>query len=198
VHPSDNEKATMTDEHQPPPQTRRPRLDRQISTTVISWQIAVVLLLAVILLLYFLLRGHGISLPPTLGNLQLYREITGDEARRTVADLHGKEIGSGDNLIGMYGSAAGSATLYASVFGGEEEAAQMYSKMASQVGQAGTGFGVCSTRMIEGKIVSMCVGMGQVHYFFARGRVVYWLAADIEKGEELVKALMVFADQQIQ
>ncbi len=186
---------TMTFPNPSNPRRESRSQNRQFSITVISWQLAAILLVAIVGVLYFAFRGHGISLPPTLGGLQLYREITGDEARRAVADLHDKEVSGGDNLIGFYGAPEGTATLYASVFGGREQAEQMYARMTSLVSHGGSGFGHYSTRTVDGNAVSVCAGMGQVHYFFARGRVVYWLAADLQNGEELLDALLLFSNQ---
>ena len=188
----------MTFQTEPEVQPPRSRLDRPLSTTVISWQIALVLLLTVVLLLYFLFRSSGLSLPSALGKLPLYREINGSEARGAIAQLHGKEVSQEDNLIGMYGAPEGTATLYASMYGNEEEAAQVYASMASRIGEGGSEFGQYSSRSVDGKIVSVCKGMGQVHYFFAHGRLIYWLAADIDRGEDALRDLLAFADQQQQ
>ena len=68
--------------------------------------------------------------------------------------------------------------------------------MTSRIGEGGSEFGQYSSRSVDGKTVSVCKGMGQIHYFFARGRLVCWLAVDIDKGEEALQDLLAFADRQ--
>jgi hypothetical protein len=186
----------MTNLNIPEQAPRRSSLDKRFSTSIISWQIVAAVIVAVVVALYFLFRGHALSLPPTLGALQLYREINGSEARRAIEQLHGKDVADAENLIGWYGGDSATATLYASEYSDAQKAALIYARMSATIEKGEGGFGHYVLSQINGRAVSQCLGMGQVHYFFAHGQVLYWLAVDLDQGNRALDALMGFADLQ--
>lgn len=161
------------------------RVSKQALAVIVV--IAFALALAVLLVPQF--TQQPLTLPPALGDLRLQRHLFGDEARRIINQMHGKGVTPRDNAIGVYADEDGSATLYLSVYGEEEEAAQSLERMIRGIKTGFTPFSDYEQHIIEGQEVSFCTGDGQAHYFFAIGTSLYWLAVDFPIAEETLRAL---------
>ncbi len=116
-------------------------------------------------------------LPQVIGSLRLEQTQSGEEARREIDRLHGKEIDFRRGYIGTYGN--GRATLWISEYDSEGEATEGIAKMAQRIQASKKGnFWHFREMSIQGMRVYFVVGMGQAHYFFQKGERVIWLAVD--------------------
>jgi hypothetical protein len=110
------------------------------------------------------------ELPHSLGSLTLERYVGGDEAKNIIDHLHGKPVSTESNLMA------------------DEEA-------MSRLISGGNGLFTHYHQLeIQGRRVAMCLGMGQVHYFFSRGSTLYWLAVDSRIAQETLAALLQGVD----
>jgi hypothetical protein len=130
-------------------------------------------------------------LPHRLGDAPLIRRVEGDEARAVVDRMHGRGVAPVFSQIGYYGDDGGSgAVLYASVYQGVPEASAAEEKMRVLIGGGGGVFSRYAEYQVEGCRISGCDGMGGRHYFFSRGRRLYWLAAPKETAFSLVQEML--------
>ncbi len=132
------------------------------------------------------------ALPAVLGQLRLVTIVGGEEARAVVDRMHGKRVAQTGNWIGLYSGPGGNATVYltryASVAAAESDGNTMGERIAA--GEGGGVFGHFRRTAIDSQPISVCMGLGQVHFFFSRGRSLYWLAADPPVAESSLKALL--------
>ncbi len=151
-------------------------------------------LLTVVVLGYLLLfeTKDTLTLPQSLGGVGLTRSIQGDEASKYINKLHGKRVTPTGNIIGLYQSDGGNVTLYISLFDSEEHSAFENEKMRQLIEQGHPVFGHYRMIEIEGRKVSFCLGMNQVHYFFSDGVSVYWLEADVNLASDALHELLMF------
>lgn len=136
------------------------------------------------------ITADRLELPPTLGSLQLKQTYTGSEAGELINQMHGKGVTPRSNAIGLYSGAAGSATLYISVYDEDRDAEKVRNKMISGIQTGFTPFSDLERRTFEGHDISYCVGDGQAHYFFSFDKSVYWLAVDFQVAPMTLEALL--------
>jgi hypothetical protein len=136
------------------------------------------------------LPSTAVSLPESLGRLNLEHAITGDEASREIERLHARAVGPRRNAIGDYRGAAGNATLYVSRYDSASAARADGHRMAEGIERGNPVFAHYQVREMDGVRVSMCLGMGQAHFFFFRNAELYWLAADYGVAQETLEALV--------
>jgi hypothetical protein len=138
-----------------------------------------------------LLTGCGsgeVPLPQAIGVLKLEKMQAGEEARREIDRLHGKQIGLQRGYIGFYGAETGSAQVWLSEHSSDREAAEAVEKMAGSMRQGKQqNFYHFRQMVIEKRTVYFAVGMGQVHYFFQKGAKVIWLAVDPALAKEAIR-----------
>jgi hypothetical protein len=148
----------------------------------------------VVFLLFILVMNRytapSYSLPATLGSLQLVEQMAGQEARTVINLLHDKGVTPDENFIGEYAAESGKATLYVSVYGGRDETVEAEQKMARRIEQGSPVFTRYRTLTIDGRNVSECVGMGQIHYFFSQGQALFWLAVDMQVAQQTLQTLL--------
>jgi hypothetical protein len=129
-------------------------------------------------------------LPATLAGAPMTNEVTGPQAIRQIASLHGTDMPIESAEIGQY--ADGRLTVWMSTGADAAGAADMVVRMGERISGGGSPFtpprpfaaepGVWSTR-----------GMGQMHFFFASGDAVWWLAADPGLARSALSELIVAA-----
>ena len=132
--------------------------------------------------------GSGeVPLPRSIGVLRLEKLQAGQEARRGINRLHGKQIGFQRGYIGFYGAENGRAQIWLSEHSSSSEAAESVEKMAGRMTQGEQQVFLHFRQMIiEERKVYFAVGMGQVHYFFQKGAKVIWLAVDPPLAKEAI------------
>jgi hypothetical protein len=142
-----------------------------------------VLLLATIavvagVVLYPRLASTKNPLPGQIGDLRLALQIKGEKARGIINEMHGKGVTPLENMIGEYKGAAGSATVYVSRYQTNSDAQETVERMLAGIEKGNTPFNNPRRLTVGSTDVSLCIGLGQAHYFFIMDKSVYWLAAD--------------------
>ena len=130
------------------------------------------------------------ALPVELGPVRLQRTIVGEEARALVDHLHGMAVAEHWSAVGFYRGSAGAATLYVTVYAQALPAEQAFTSMDSLIAAGNPVFGHVRRVAMNGQRATVCSGMGQTHFFFVRGRAVYWLAADHHLAPVAARALL--------
>jgi hypothetical protein len=154
--------------------------------------ILVVVLTAVIVLAVMFRMTNNRSLPERIGDLVLEQTVEGEQAREMLNRMHGKDMTPEENRIGFYGSAGGKAILYTSEYPTIMKAAASFEIMSERIARREGPFTQYNTRSIASRNISVCLGMGQAHYFFVDGDVVYWLAVDLPIASASAEALVEF------
>jgi hypothetical protein len=120
--------------------------------------------------------------------MRLEKVQSGEEARREIDRLHGKQISLRRGYIGTYLAQNGSGQLWVSEHNSEREATEALEKMAHGMKQGKQKqFWHFRQVMIEQHPVYLAVGMGQAHYFFQKGAKVIWLAVDPALAKEAIR-----------
>ena len=146
------------------------------------------LCLAVTLLLLAGCDSGEVPLPQSIGLLRLEKLQAGEEARRGINRLHGKQIGFERGYIGFYAAENGRARIWLSEHSSSSEAAESVEKMAGRMTQGKQQvFFHFRQMIIEERKVYFVVGMGRVHYFFQKGAKVIWLAIDPPLANEVIR-----------
>ena len=130
------------------------------------------------------------DLPKTLGPLALAQEISGTDARLLVGQMHGKDVGTGEDRVGFYTCRSGKAALYRTLFSSREAAEVSGRAMADRIIQGNPVFSHYRSITLDDRLVSMCIGLGQVHFFYSDGRCLSWLAVDASVAEPAILALL--------
>lgn len=129
-------------------------------------------------------------LPHELGQLKRVQSASGKDAAVMVDRIHGKEVAQRENFIGLYRGERGSATVYVTVYATGQLAADTYALMERRIETGDTPFDHFSHISVLGQAGAACVGQGQVHFFFAHERNLYWLAADLPVARETLQRLI--------
>lgn len=122
-------------------------------------------------------HASAAPLPGTVAGLPMVEAITGPEAVEQVSMLHGTDIPVVWAAVGRYEGPDGRAEVWASGSGDRASAVEMTRQMLSGIREGGTPFGP-PRRVASERGVWATRGMGQTHYFFARGGDVWWVSAD--------------------
>ena len=140
------------------------------------------------LLLLIACSSTDIPLPQSIGSMRLEKVQSGEEARREIDRLHGKQISFLRGYIGTYVAENGSGQLWISEHSSEREATEVIEKMAHGMKQGKQQqFWHVRKMMIEQRPVYLALGMGQAHYFFQNGAKVIWLAVDPSLAKEAIR-----------
>ncbi|MCK5572221.1 MAG: hypothetical protein KAJ12_05650, partial [Bacteroidetes bacterium] len=140
----------------------------------------VLLLVVAAVVPHLIAPSYGPLLPEKLGRLFLQRTLSGDAARGIVDRMHGKAVSEKENSIGYYDGPVGDAVLYATVYYTPGEASRVERLMADRIASGSSVFGHFRFIEVREQRVAICYGLGQTHFFLARGRVLYWLAVENE------------------
>ena len=133
-------------------------------------------------------RAADVPLPQSIGSLRLEKVQLGEEARREIDRLHGKQIDFRRGYIGIYVAENSRGQLWVSEHGSESGAAKAVENMDRSMKQGKQeSFWHFRKIMIEQWPVYVAVGMDQVHYFFQKGVRVIWLAVDPPLAKEAIR-----------
>jgi hypothetical protein len=130
-------------------------------------------------------------LPGKIGNMLSTSELRGEKAREVVNQMHGKDVTPEENIVHIYKSESGQAVVYLSIYGSPGEANKTYTKMVELIKKEENGaFKHYRDLVVEGKQVSMCLGLGQAHFFFLVSDELYWLSTDMSIASETINHLL--------
>ena len=120
-----------------------------------------------------LASAGGAAIPMDLADQPLTSYVDGPDAIADVARLHGSTFVMTDAEIATYGN--GLATIWRSGTPDAATAADQVERMRERIASGGTPFDAPHpVRKQPG--VYATFGMGQEHFFFARGASVWWVA----------------------
>lgn len=136
--------------------------------------------------------GKPSLLPPSLSGMPMAESVTGAEAVRGVEQLHGTSFPMESAEIARYAGVDGMAMVWVAVAGDPADATDLMRRMVDRISEGSSPFE--PPRRIAGKPgVWSTRGMGQAHYFFARGDSVWWVSADPGMGDRVLPRLLKVA-----
>lgn len=153
--------------------------------------------LSLILLFAQCSKKESFPVPEKLGGLPLHQKVEGEKAREIIARLHVGNFQQGESMVAFYKNNNQVATLYISRFKNQSLADSMLQRMASKVGQEGTGFWHHLVLPLGEYTIHLTMGQGQAHYFFTQKNAVYWLASPMEKGSTMLSQILNIPEQEI-
>lgn len=127
--------------------------------------------------------------PEKLAGMDLHRTLENKEAEQNVNQLHSKFVSGTENLVAYYENDDTKCELYISTFQDTLKALDVFHKMMRGVRQDTSVFTHFTPRVIGEQGLIMLLGMGRVHFFYTKGKEVYWLQADQGKAEEAITEL---------
>jgi hypothetical protein len=136
------------------------------------------IVVALILLAAPGIAASALEAPQELAGLPLAHSQQGAEARGEIERLHGKGIPIKDGFVAHYGTQPPVAMLYVSQAQDEKVARQQVEQMTTRIRASNGPFTNLRESVRFGMTVYSTLGQGQVHYYFRRGAVVVWVAAD--------------------
>ena len=139
------------------------------------------------LFMHIACNSTEIPLPQSIGSMRLEKVQSGEEARREIDRLHGKQISFLRGYIGTYVAENGRGQLWVSEHSSEREATEAIEKMAHGMRQGKKQFWHFRKIMVEQRPVYLAIGMGQAHYFFQNGPKVIWLAVEPSLAKEAIR-----------
>lgn len=126
-------------------------------------------------------------LPDEFFGLKLKQKLTGTEAKKFVDNLHFQEVAPEKNEIGFYDSQAGKAVIYITYYSDELTSHSEFKKMVNKISPENSVFINPEFVDIGGKDIYRCFGIGQSHYVFANGKVLYWISVDTNIGRKFIE-----------
>jgi len=119
-------------------------------------------------------NNYGIF-PEKLGDMTLALYRDGEVAISEVQNLHGGAVVPDNAYIAVYRSSGGNkAKFWVSESKSSEQAESLVAAMNSMVGKTGV-FSESTASTIEGFTVYYVTGLGEYHYFWAKGNNVFWV-----------------------
>lgn len=114
--------------------------------------------------------------PPTIGGLALMGVKEGQEALKDISRLHGTEIEGERGWVLTYSDGQGRAVVWVSEAKDEGKARELLTEMLRKMEKNSTftppqPLGIPTVEMYQTE------GLNQTHFFWAKGRRVYWVSA---------------------
>ena len=135
------------------------------------------------------MSGSRDPLPATLAGAPMTNELTGQQAIQQIASLHGRDMPVVSAEIGQY---ANGLTVWMSIESDPAGAADMVVRMGERIAGGGSPFELPKP-FAAAPGVWITHGMGQTHFFFARGDAVWWLAAEPRLARSALSELIAAA-----
>lgn len=125
-----------------------------------------------------------------LNGMKLTKKISGQEAQTMINKLHGKSVTPNVSEVIFYKSEKGEAVLYISGYPDSTGAKNDYYKMVSLIQNGNEVFGHFHEFNIDNQKLSMCLGLGQAHYFFYNNHNLFWLSTNYQIAQSTVVDLL--------
>lgn len=153
------------------------------------------ILLTLLFILFMAGAARGEAIPKTIGAMKLGQLQSGEEARTAISKLHGKQLEFREGYIASYKDGEKTATLWISVYDSDaaakKELAKMTAKMAAGMKSGKENvFQHFKELSIKGVVVYFVTGMGQAHYFFKKGKRMFWLAVEPSEARTAIRDLL--------
>ncbi len=141
--------------------------------------------------------GNNDILPRKLGELNLTKVIRGEKATKIMREMHGKELGATEYIIGYYDGDQSGNILYISLFENENAARKDLMDMSIKLAAGTPVFTPLTFKETDGGIYLRTEGMGFVHYFFRSNRTLIWWQVTPEHADSTYRDLLNFDFQNI-
>ncbi len=125
------------------------------------------------------------AIPEQLAGLEQVQLVTGEEARRQVDQLHGLSIPVKDAYVVTYAGGQEKVVLWVTVSGTAREAEELLSKMVEKM-QDTENFTPPQAFQVRNQVIYSSSGIGMNHYFFARGKELFWVAVSSSRDADIV------------
>jgi hypothetical protein len=130
------------------------------------------------------------NLPQSVADLPLAQLIVGQEAIKSIHQLHGKDFPLVGGAVAVYGTQ--NVILWVSDAGSVSAAADLTELMKVRIGEGRSPFEELGSFDLGEFVIYELDGMGQTHFYWQSGRLVLWLAADGELAEEALHEVADF------
>ena len=125
--------------------------------------------------------------PEQFSGMTLKQKLTGDEAKEFVNTLHFNPVTDANNEVGFYESPVGKAIIYFTYYQSNTEAENNFLKMTNKISPENSVFFNSSFIAHNEVNIYRTYGLGQVHYVFTKRNILFWLSADLNLGERILK-----------
>jgi hypothetical protein len=153
-------------------------------------RIACVLIPISIIVMLIMPNHRTMELPKSVLQLRLTEEIRGKQAHVIVDAIHKKWVTPDENVIGTYFSTDGGAKLYVSLYNSRNIAKEQFEIMLDSIRKGESDFSHFQKLQIHNEKVYLCLGPGQVHYFFLHEKNIYWWAVDLQIAQASMQELV--------
>ena len=132
-------------------------------------------------------------LPERVADLSLTQSLMAGEAIAEFTRLHGNDIPLTSGAVGMYGSDH-SVTLWVAGVPFQTIANRMLVAMRDKIARTSgsSPFSPVGERKDGSRTIYELDGMGQKHFYFQSGKLIVWLAVDLESAEEVLAQVLKF------
>jgi len=116
-------------------------------------------------------------LPEKIFTLTLKKQLTGEEAKAFVDNLHFKEVTPENNEIGFYEGEKGKAIIYVTHYKDAKQAREEGKRMIEKIDQGNLVFFMGDSLFVNEMPVYRCFGMGETHFIFSRDNHLFWISS---------------------
>ena len=132
----------------------------------------------------------GLPFDPHIEGLELVNSVTGADAMKAINKLHGMPINVVRGFVANYKGTHDKATVWVSEASSQKLAKQQITLMFHKMkNNRRLPFSDYRTLNTNGVRVIAFDGMGQVHYVFRDSKWLYWISADRERIDSILKHL---------
>jgi hypothetical protein len=140
---------------------------------------------------YNLTNPGNAPLPDSLVDLPIKTHAFGRQAVGEINQLHGLEFPLLSGAVGHYGD-QGQTTLWISGAPNPSMADKLTAKMVERIAEGDSPFRPTNERQDENRTIYALDGHGQKHFYFRSGKLVVWLAADVEIADQALAETLIF------
>lgn len=129
-------------------------------------------------------------LPGEILGHTLQRQLSGEEARLHVNQLHLQAVTDTENRIGFYQGEKEPATIYVTKYTNAAAAEADLHKMTEKISPQNSVFISGEYLEMKGLQVYRCFGMGQTHFVFTHREHLFWVSVSTVLGKRFVTAYL--------
>lgn len=129
-------------------------------------------------------------LPGEILGHTLQRQLSGEEARQHVNQLHLQAVTDTENRIGFYQGEKEPATIYITQYADPPAAEADFVKMTEKISPQNSVFISGEYLEMNGRQVYRCFGMGQTHFVFTHREHLFWVSVSTVVGKQFVTAYL--------
>jgi len=130
------------------------------------------------------------SVPQEIADLPLVQLLVGQEAIKSIHQLHGKNFPLEAGAVAVYGNQ--NVLLWVSDAGSNSAAAYLTESMKVRIAEGRSPFVSLGDFELDGLTVYGLDGLGQAHYYWQSRHLVLWLSVDGELTEQALRESVAF------